>query len=233
MRILGRLLLLAALVVFLAGELVPRGQPYAFEATSTSGRPVGWPSNSTISYQIVTSHEPTAGAQLVTHELAYVSLLTGLHFVRNVGSAQVLIAWRPPGQLLGAINVNGITQPDVNAGKDFFTGALVLFNDSEDHAWTTHPEFAENLVLHELAHVLGLADVDNRGEVMNDWLNTGTTISTYQAGDLAGLRVLYGAQPQRKNSIWRRPLLERRGKSVKLLAVDREFNYRVVIAHSV
>jgi len=59
----------------------------------------------------------------------------------------------------------------------------------------THPEFAENLVLHELGHVLGLADVDNTGEVMNNWLDTGTRISTYQAGDRAGLRVLYGAQP--------------------------------------
>jgi hypothetical protein len=201
MRILGRLLLLAALVVFVADELVPRGQLFAFEATSSSGQPVGWPSNSTISYQILTAHEPTDGAQLVTHEFAYVSLLTGLHFVRKASSSQVVIAWRPPGQLLGATNVNGITQPDVNAGRDIFTGALVLFNESEDRAWTTHPKFAENLVLHELAHVLGLADVDNTGEVMNDWLDTGTRISTYQAGDLAGLCVLYGTQPQRRFSM--------------------------------
>jgi len=101
-------------------------------------------------------------------------------------------------------DVNGVTQPDVDAGRDFFIGALVLFNESEDCAWMTHPEFAENLVLHELGHVLGLADVDNTGEVMNNWLDTGTRISTYQAGDRAGLRVLYGAQPQRRRSLWRR-----------------------------
>jgi hypothetical protein len=205
MRILGRLLLLAALVVFVADELAPRGQLFAFEATNSSGQPVGWPSNSTISYQIVTAHEPTDGARLVTHELAYVSLLTGLHFVRKGGAAQVVFAWRPPDHLLGATNVNGVTQPDVDAGRDFFIGALVLFNESEDCAWMTHPEFAENLVLHELGHVLGLADVDNTGEVMNNWLDTGTRISTYQAGDRAGLRVLYGAQPQRRRSLWRRP----------------------------
>lgn len=50
-------------------------------------------------------------------------------------------------------------------------------------------------MLRQLARVLGLADVDNTGEVMKAWLDTGTRISTYQAGDLAGLRVLYGAQP--------------------------------------
>ena len=158
----------------------------------------------------MTAHEPTDGAQLVTHELAYVSLLIGLHFVRKASSSQVVIAWRPPGQLLGATNVNGVTQPDVNAGRDFFTGAKVLFNESEDRAWTTHRKFAENLVLHEQPHVVGLADVaDNTGEVMNDWLDTGTRISTYQEGDLAGLRELYGAQPQRRHSLWRRPLAAR------------------------
>src|ERR1019366_3634502 len=95
----------------------------------------------------------------------------GVHRTRGRAARTVVIAWRPPGQLLGATNVNGINQPDVNAGKDIFTGALVLFNESEDRAWTTHPEFAENLVLHELAHMLGLADVDNTGEVMNDELD--------------------------------------------------------------
>jgi hypothetical protein len=74
----------------------------------------------------VIAHAPTDGAQLVTAELAYASLLTDLHFVRKVGSSQVVLAWRPPSRLLDATNVNGIKQPDVNAERDFFTGALVF-----------------------------------------------------------------------------------------------------------
>jgi len=195
-RILGRLLLLAALAVFVTDELVPRGQLYAFEAASSGGQPTRWLAHSTISYTIVAAHEPTDGVQVVTCELAYVSRLTGLHFVQTANGPQVVFAWRGPDQLLGATNVNGVTQPDVNAGRDFFTGAKVLFNESEDRAWTTHRKFAENLVLHEVGHVLGLADVNNTGEVMNSWVAPNTRIATYQAGDLAGLRVLYGARPR-------------------------------------
>ena len=121
----------------------------------------------------------------------------------------MVFAWLGPDELLGAINVNAITVPIVNVTRTRYTSGFVLFNTDTNEAFLKNSAFALNLTLHELGHVLGLADVDNTGEVMNNWLGTGTKITTYQKGDLAGLRILYGTPPQRHRSRWPRPLAAR------------------------
>ena len=216
-----RSVLVTAVVLFTSlefrgGDHGPRPPAFAFESSAVgTSSPTRWPACSTIRYVVNLRKAPSNAAAVLARATRIVHSTTGLAFVA-VGTtvqtnfanydgsgavAPVVFAWLGPDELLGATNVNAITVPIVNATRTRYTSGVVLFNDDTNQAFLKNSAFATNLILHEMGHVLGLTDVNNTGEVMNDWLGTGTKITTYQKGDLAGLRVLYGAQPQSQHLV--------------------------------
>lgn len=227
--VLLRFTLVAAVVLltlfeYRDGDHGARAPAFAFESSAVgTSSPTRWPACSTIRYVVNLRRASSNAAAVIGRATRIVHSLTGLTFVA-VGTttqtsfasydvsgavAPVVFAWLGPDELLGATDVNAITVPIVNATRTRYTSGFILFDDNTNRAFLRNSAFATNLILHELGHVLGLADVNNTSEVMNDWLGTGTKITTYKKGDLAGLRVLYGAPPQRPRWQWRRQLAAR------------------------
>ncbi len=183
---------------------------YAFESTyGPSAQPTRWAACSTISYRVNLANAPHNALTVLATQLARTRAVTGLDFVYAGSSAAtaaelnvydasgalapVVFAWEPSGQLLGATNVNAVTVPIVDATHAHYTSAVVLFNADMNAAFVADPTFAANLVLHEVGHVLGLADVNDAAQVMNTTLAPNTTVGAYGVGDLAGLGRLYSA----------------------------------------
>ena len=215
---------LLTLFEFRDGDHGARAPAFAFESSAVgTSSPTRWPACSTIPYVVNLRRAPSNAAAVLARATRIVHSITGLAFVAVGTTTQtnfasydesgavvpVVFAWLGPDELLGATNVNAITVPIVNATRTRYTSGFILFDDNTNQAFLRNSAFATNLILHELGHVLGLADVNNTSEVMNDWLGTGTKITTYQKGDLVGLRVLYGAPPHRRRSLRRRPLAGR------------------------
>ena len=111
--------------------------------------------------------------------------------------APVLIAWSDPGEspeLAGGVGGYGGSVRTQSAEREVFvSGAISLdgpqladiLDGQDGHAR------ARAVVLHELGHVVGLAHVQDEGEIMNP---TGGDVTSYQAGDRSGLAQL-GALP--------------------------------------
>jgi len=184
------------------------GAPFAFESFgSGSNQPTRWPACTSIRYLTNLRHAPPSAGPVLDESLATVHALTGLNFV-DVGSTSatdftnydstsgdlppVVFAWLDPSQLLGQTQVNAVTQPYIaDLSAQFYGGGVVLFNDAENADFARHRAFAHNLVLHEVGHLVGLANVNDPNEVMNESLGPDTTISGYGSGDRDGLLALY------------------------------------------
>ncbi|MDE3030748.1 MAG: matrixin family metalloprotease [Acidobacteriota bacterium] len=206
---LGRIALASTCGIFIfrdATQLSTRPAPYAFESTVVGTKALTkWPACSTIYYSVELGSAPRNAAAVIARDTALAHRITGLAFHRiETGAppsfvsydtsghvAPVIFAWVGADQLFGQKNVNAVTVPIVNALRTHYTSGIVLFNDDMNAAFQTDPKFANNLVLHELGHVLGLADVDNASAVMNYYLQPGTAIGSYASGDVTGLHRLY------------------------------------------
>lgn len=182
--------------------------PYAIQDESgVPARPYAWAACSTVTYQVSYANAPANAPAVLAHALRVTSAATGLRFVAASGTAPaggypsypalavsrslpVVFAWSGAPTLFGLGNVNAVTEPVVDATTHHYVGAEVLFSTSVNHTFTTDPAFALNLVLHELGHVLGLADIDNPTQIMNTTLVAGTTVSSFGSGDLAGFAAL-------------------------------------------
>lgn len=212
-----RTLVLAALVVFLAlnaalyrmgprqalhywayrAHLTSAPISYAFESTyGATHQPTTWAACAQIRYRVDLAGAPAGFDAELTHDLATLSRLTGYRFVDtgptvyvpgSTLAAPVVIAWVRPSQMLGQSGVYGVTRPVVTNDLRHYVGALVLFSRDARAPFVTDPVFARALVLHELAHVLGLADVADPSELMNFQLGPDATVDHFGPGDLAGL----------------------------------------------
>ena len=188
----------------------PPASTFAFESTAVgTTTPTRWPACAIVHFVVDLRNAPKNASAVLSRNLRVVHSITGITFVAAGTTTQtafdsydesgavvpVVFAWLGPRQLLGQSSVNAVTIPIVNATRTNYTSAVVLFNDDMNAAFEADPKFADNLVLHELGHVLGLANVDDSSQVMNYYLQPRTTVDAYASGDTAGLHWLYpGAQ---------------------------------------
>jgi hypothetical protein len=194
---------------------VPDG--YVFMHTKRDGSPVAYDPCRAIPFVVNPRTAPPGGEALLHEAVARVSEVTGLH-LRFEGHtdeapvddrphfqperygdrwAPVLIAWTDPvgvPSLSGAAGMAGSTAISVMSPEPivYVTGAVVL--DGPDFGrMLSHPKGAaqaRGVLLHELAHLLGLAHVDDPSQLMHP---SGPQ-TELQVGDLAGLSRL-GAGP--------------------------------------
>ena len=186
---------------------------YAFSATQPgSTAPVGWNPCQPVSYAVNPDGMPDGARDLVDRAISRMSEATGLEFVDAgdtdrrpftgafvpLGTAQpVVIAWGDASEfprfaddiagLGGAASEQGVT------GRRYYvTGGIALSTDIfTDESVALRTEQMEAIVLHELGHVVGLAHVEDAGELMADE-NSGRL--DLGPGDREGLALL-GAVP--------------------------------------
>jgi hypothetical protein len=179
-----------------AGSAPAPGPGYAFEVTDSAGQPARWNPCEAIGYAVVTQGAPSGWQADVADDIAQVQAATGVAFV-DLGSfpsasevppgANLTISWVPT---LPAADPLALTnfwyseaagyQPQITSAQIEILSGLTAGDG---------PDGEQPVLLHELGHAMGLAQAAG-DEVMGS-ADVGYT--TFQAGDLAGLRLL-GAQ---------------------------------------
>lgn len=188
---------------------------HAFLHLADDGAPVGYDPCRPVRYVTRMDGAPPAGPQLVAEAVAIVSRATGLSFVdagatdeeplvdRPVlaperygpGWAPVLIAWADETTeptLAGTVAGLGgsAVVPAAHGPGRFLVAGRVLLDAPDLTGVLDRPDGyaqARAIVVHELAHVVGLDHIDDPGELMYPETATRTELGP---GDLAGLAVL-------------------------------------------
>jgi hypothetical protein len=193
---------------------VPGGH-YEFLATQRgSDQPVGWNPCREIHYVVNPDGAPPNWETLIKDGIAEVEARTGLAF-RSDGTTDdrgfedrfagggdplpALIGWaddQEVPQLEGDVaGIGGATYAEVGGHRTYVTGMVVLDVETDDKLASAKDAEVVQLavLLHELGHLVGLAHVDDRGEIM---YADGVTRTSYGTGDLDGLARL-GSVPCR------------------------------------
>ena len=178
---------------------------YAMTQPDDDSEPVGWDPCETIRYRVNPDGEPTGGRQLIERAISRISEATGLAFedegetgdrpfpggMKLFGRPDpVVIGWATPAEYpeLAAqvAGVGGAIAERGGGGRlHFVSGGVVLDREAfTDVAVAQQPRVMEAIVLHELAHVVGLAHVSEPMELMFT-ANTGQI--SFGPGDLEGL----------------------------------------------
>jgi hypothetical protein len=188
---------------------------HAFQQARRDGRPVTYDPCRPLHYVVNPTGMPDPGLQLVREAVAAVTAATGLVITEDGVTdepvatdrsplqadrysnrwAPVLIGWATAAEFpllsgnVAGVGSNHVLAPQGPGSERLVSGQVVL--DAE--AFTemlAHPggyEQARAVVMHELAHVVGLAHVDDPGELMNA-SNAG--LSRWGPGDLQGLALV-------------------------------------------
>ncbi len=200
----------------------PAGEPgrYAFIQTQPfSGEPVTFDPCTPIRVTVNPDHAPEGYEQMVRTATERVGNATGFRFdlmaetsdrridarvsLRDLGASDpVLVLWADPsevddlaGDVAGAATSNSI--PTAAGHVEFVTGAIALDRAAyaEMSATPDGRVAAQQILVHEFAHLVGLDHVDNPAELMNpEYLGQ----SGFGPGDQEGLAQL-GATPCRNN----------------------------------
>ena len=192
----------------------PASGDFAFAMTQPgSTEPVGWDPCETIRYAVNPAGEPAGGRDLVERALERISAVTGLAF-EDVGTTErrpfadqpvtfddlpVVIGWADDSEvpeLAGqVVGLGGGSAPDDGSQDHYYiTGGIVLDTDAFTEATIAQsPRVMEALVVHEVAHLVGLGHVNEPMELMFG-SNDGQT--EFGPGDLTGLARL-GSLPCR------------------------------------
>ena len=171
-----------------APAIEARGGAYVFAATQPgSDEPVAWDPCSTVSYAVNTSGMPAGARPLVARAIARISAATGLAFeddgdtdrrpftgtfVPLGGGRPVVIGWGDEAEfpeLAGSVaGIGGAATGEGVQGRRYYvTGGIVLDTDAfTEAAVAQQPRMAEAILVHELAHVVGLAHVTEPMELM-------------------------------------------------------------------
>lgn len=188
---------------------------HTFLHVTTDGAPVGYDPCRPVRYVTRLGGAPAAGSQLVAEAVAIVSGATGLSFVdagttdeeplvdRPVlaperygpGWAPLLIAWSDETTepaLTGAVaGIGGsAVVPAARGEQQFLAAGRVVLDGPDLTALLESPDGyaqARAIVVHELAHVVGLDHVEDPGELMYPETAALTVLGP---GDLAGLALL-------------------------------------------
>ncbi|GEL95080.1 matrixin family metalloprotease [Cellulomonas composti] len=193
------------------------GSPYAFEATQTvdgEERPVTWDPCRVVHYAVSTYGAPDAFAQDVTRVVAEAQEATGLVFVDDGPTTELVGAERAPYQperygerwaplligfsdetLLpdlagGVVGLGGPGSVRAPSGLQVVVSGQVSL-DAEllttDGRRAVDRRVFLGVLRHELAHAIGLDHVDDPSQLMNPEMES---VYTYQTGDLYGLSEL-------------------------------------------
>ena len=184
---------------------IPGGH-YEFLATQRGGdAPVGWNPCREIRYVVNPEGSPPGWQELIDVGIAEVEHRTGLAF-RYDGTTDernfddrfapdgdplpVLIGWADSEEvpeLDGDVaGIGGATYAEAGGRRAYVTGMVVLDVETYDKLASRKDSETVQLavLLHELGHLVGLAHVDDRGEIM---FADGVTRTSYGTGDLDGL----------------------------------------------
>ena len=194
-----------------APTVVDRGGQYTFIRTQPgSDEPVGWDPCEPIRYAVNPDGQPAGGAALVERAMDRTSAATGLVF-EDVGEtdrrpfaghtelfsglpftsdARVVVGWGGAGEFpeLGGdvAGLGGTTTREQSSGRlTYVTGGIVLDVDAfTPEVIASNPRVMEAIVVHEVAHVVGLGHVAEPMEMMFD---SSRGQVDYGPGDLEGL----------------------------------------------
>lgn len=179
---------------------------FRFAATQRgSDEPVGYDPCRPVRWEINLDGAPEDGEELVATGFDRIAAATGLSFTRvgttddrdfhddgrAFGNDPVLVGWADDdevSQLEGdVVGLAGSSWRSLGAGRrEYVTGSVVL---ERDYFADADPTQAQAVVDHELAHLVGLAHVDDPRELMHE---RGVTRTSFGAGDLEGLAELGG-----------------------------------------
>lgn len=190
------------LVYLFRYELGLRHGHYAFMAVQPgTDVPVTYQVCRPITYLVDDTNEVQGGQRMIDEAVAEVSRRTGLQFVsmgttsHEQGSGRVVlrIAWsdeQQVPQLAGdTVGIGGSSSVLMPSGRRYFDSGEISL-DAPDLARTlveTGPASVRAVIMHELAHVVGLDHVSDRNELMYQ-NNLGKT--DFGPGDLEGLTLL-------------------------------------------
>jgi hypothetical protein len=188
------------------------GAGYRFLRTRQGGAPIRWSTCEPIRWVVRPDGEPDGARALLRDSVRRISEATGLELTfagtteesprrqrppyqpDRYGDrwAPVLVTYATPQQdsrLEGrAAGYGGPTSVRTgNRAPRYVSGQVVL--DTEQMTSMGGEDARRAVMLHELAHVMGLAHVDDRGQLMNPVLY-GREVTELQPGDLAGLEAL-------------------------------------------
>lgn len=185
---------------------------YAFLYTRDNGRPVRWSSCEPIRYVVRPDNEPEGSRPLLEESFDRVAEASGLEFSfegeTDEGPADerpvydperygevwspVLVVWSDEGEyprLEGrAAGYGGPTYVQQSGAPPRYVSGMVVL-DAEQIADMGGDEAARAVMVHEIAHVVGLGHVEDRAQLMNP-VQYGRQVTELQAGDLAGLEIL-------------------------------------------
>jgi hypothetical protein len=190
---------------------------YAITRSTDSGAPVTSDPCRPIHYRVRDFQTPPGGDAVIREAVAAVSAATGLAFVDDGSTdeapsdtrpayqperygqrwAPVLIAWSDPTEtqdLAGATTGTGGSQPvtlttDGVSQTAYVTGSIVLDAPQLRRTSADEGAAAERAVVeHELGHLVGLAHVQDRTQLM--FPESALAVNRYQPGDLRGLALL-------------------------------------------
>lgn len=178
------------------------GEGYTFIATQADGvSPITWPCEGTIPIEVNPQGAPQGYADLLTSAVRRVNESSGFTFevvgetedrdflARGAGPVlfgfadedEVSALAGPTAGLGGAVHA----QRSPGGLRTAVGGMVVL--DVDLYTDELSPPAGEAIIIHELAHVLGLGHTDTQGELMQA---VSLGLSQLGAGDLAGLRHL-------------------------------------------
>jgi Matrixin len=189
------------------------GGPHAFVGFQDNGvTPIAYDPCRPVHYVIRPDQQPSGGEEMVHAAVARLSEATGLQFVHDGPSdealgedrepyqperygdrwAPVLVGWQSEtenpalaGDVVGRAGSAALSS--AGSPRVYVTGSVVLDAGQFEEilGWRSGQEVAQAVVLHEFAHVVGLAHVDDPSQLMNP--ETVPGITDFAAGDLAGL----------------------------------------------
>ena len=185
---------------------------YSFLQTRDDGAPVRWSTCEPIRYVVRPKNEPEGAQRLLEESVGRISEASGLEFSyegrtdeapsrnrklydpKRYGDrwAPVLIAYSGPSEysrLSGpAAGYGGGTYVRAGGSAPRYVSGMAVF-DAEQMASMGGEDAMRGVMLHELAHVVGLGHVDDRGQLMNP-VQYGRGVTELQKGDLKGLQAL-------------------------------------------
>lgn len=185
---------------------------YAFIRTQEDGEPVRWSTCEPIRYVVREANQPDGAQRLLEDSVRRISEATGLEFsfegTTDEGPADQRPLYQPEryGDAWAPVLVAYSDAEEYGRLRDrragyggpasvrlgdrtprFVSGMAVI--DVEQVDRMGGDEAFRAVMLHELAHVMGLAHVDDRDQLMNA-VQYGREVTTLQAGDLRGLEML-------------------------------------------